>query len=271
MDHFAYDVHELQPFRRRPLPDVPAHEELVSVIGSARQGSVGELAETFGVSVDTIRRDLEYLERRGLVTRTHGGAVPAGALATMDSPFAARMAVNAEAKQRIGVAAAGLLTDGQTIFVNGGTTTLAMVRALGDKRNLTVVTSNLRVPFELPDQVASDVYILGGSCRLSSLCTIGAVGFVGTGPVNADVAVIGVGGVSVNGPSTSMLPEALMMREMIAAARQVVILADSSKIGKVMFAQICEWSLVSVLVTDSTPPSELEKTLDSYGVSVVNC
>jgi DeoR family transcriptional regulator, fructose operon transcriptional repressor len=243
--------------------------ELLDRVTGQLQASVSDLAAEFGVSVDTIRRDLVYLEGKGLLTRTHGGAVPVGMLAAATVPFSRRMTMEGAAKERIGTAAASFVSDKETLLVNGGTTALSLVQALGARQELTVVTNNLRVPAELPPGVARDVYLLGGTCLLPLMCTVGPVGFAGTGPISADIAFIGVGGVSVNGPSTSRLAEAQMMREMIEASRMIIVLADGSKLGLTLFAQICDWDLVSVLVTDAEPSSEIRSALDEADVDVV--
>lgn len=235
------------------------------------QASVSELAAEFGVSVDTIRRDLVHLEAKGLLTRTHGGAVPAGMLATSTLPFSRRMNMEGAAKERIGIAAASFVSDRETLLINGGTTALALVRALGARQELTVVTNNLRVPAELPPGVARDIYLLGGTCLMPLMCTVGPVGFAGTGSISADIAFIGVGGVSERGPSTSRLAEAQMMREMIEASRMIIVLADASKLGLTLFAQISDWSMISVLITDGEPSADIRAALDEADVEVVVC
>jgi DeoR/GlpR family transcriptional regulator of sugar metabolism len=245
--------------------------ELVRFVRERGQATVAELATSFSVSVDTIRRDLEYLAEHGLVARTHGGAVPAGDLATADTPFLSRMAVQRDAKEVIGVAAADFVSDGETVLVNGGTTTLAVVRALTGKRDLTLVTNNLRVPTEAPTEALRDLYVLGGVCRPASMVTIGPIGFPGTHGISADVAIIGVGGVSATGGlSTTNLPEAQMIRQMIESAARTIIVVDASKFGRNAFVHICNLGAVAVLVTDAPPPPDLADALALAGVDIVH-
>jgi DeoR/GlpR family transcriptional regulator of sugar metabolism len=245
--------------------------ELVRLVRERGQATVAELASGFSVSVDTIRRDLEYLAEHGLVARTHGGAIPAGDLATADTPFQSRMAVQRQAKDVIGAAAAEFVSDGETVLVNGGTTTLAVVRALTGKRDLTLVTNNLRVPAEAPADSLRDLYVLGGTCRPASMVTVGPIGFPGTHGISADVAIIGVGGLSaVGGLSTTNLPEAQMIRQMIESASRTVVVADASKFGRNAFVHICDLSAASVLVTDQAPPADLSESLATAGVDVVH-
>lgn len=244
--------------------------DLAQFVNDRGGATVAELATAFGVSMDTVRRDLEYLADQGVLARTHGGAVPAGRLATADRPFVNRMNVRNEAKEIIAKAAAALISDHETVLLNGGTTTLAVARALDGKRELTLVTNNLRVPAEAPQNALQSLYLLGGNVRIRSMVTVGPVGFPGTHGISADVAVIGVGGLSPSGGlSTSDLAEAQMMREMIDSAGRVIVVADASKFGRNAFAHIGPLSVASVLVTDDKPPPELAEALDAAQVEVI--
>jgi DeoR/GlpR family transcriptional regulator of sugar metabolism len=243
---------------------------LVEYVRDRGHATVAELADDFAVSMDTIRRDLDYLADRRLLARTHGGAMRPGEMATADTPFDSRAAVHHRAKSAIGAAAAGLVSDGETLIINGGTTTLAVARALSAKRDLTVVTNNLRLPAELPLDAVRDLYIVGGTCRIASNVTVGPVAFPGSAGINADAAVIGVGGIDAAvGLSTTNLPEAQMIRQMIDACTRVIVVADSSKFGRRAFVQICGLDRMSVLVTDTEPPAELAAALAEADVDVV--
>jgi DeoR/GlpR family transcriptional regulator of sugar metabolism len=220
--------------------------------------------------MDTIRRDLDFLADRQLLARTHGGAMRPGELATADTSFDSRAAVHRRAKEAIGIAAAERINDGETLVINGGTTTLAVARALSAKRDLTVVTNNLRMPAELPVQAVRDLHIIGGTCRIASNVTVGPVAFPGSEGITADAAVIGVGGVSPDGGlSTTNLPEAQMMRQMIDACARVIVVADSSKFGRSAFIHICGLDRMSVLVTDAEPPADVAAALVEAEVEVV--
>jgi DeoR/GlpR family transcriptional regulator of sugar metabolism len=243
--------------------------DLAQYVREHAQATVPELAGNFQVSADTIRRDLDHLARRGVLTRTHGGAVPTGELATADTPLMNRRGTQREAKERIGRAAARLVGDGETVIINGGTTALEAARALVGLRNLTIVTNNLLVPSEVPQEAVRDLYVLGGMCRIQSMVTIGPVGFTGTRGIRADVALIGVGGVSENGYSTSHLGEAQMMQQMIESASRVVILADSSKFGRHAFVHICALQDATALVTNALPQPDLDQALREADVDII--
>jgi DeoR family transcriptional regulator, fructose operon transcriptional repressor len=261
---------------QRP-PRLPARrkDELAASVIEAGEVTVIELAGQFGVSVDTVRRDLDELSAEGVITRTHGGAVRNTLLARAETPIPDRMNIQGSAKRRIGKLAASLVDDGQTILLNGGTTTLAILPHLAARRNLTVVTNNLLAPVEVPPGCVRDVYLLGGNVRIGSQVTVGPVEFPGTDGgrslrIQADLALISVGGVAAEmGYSTSNLQEARMMLEMMHASGRVVVLADSSKLNRSSFAQVAELAIADVLVTDVPVDERLGELLANARVKIL--
>jgi DeoR family fructose operon transcriptional repressor len=249
--------------------------DLAAYIREVGQVTVAELADRFGVSLDTIRRDLDQLDADGIIIRTHGGALsPSGAPRT-DTALDIRRRVQTEAKEQIGALAATLVTDGSTLLINAGTTTLAVARHLRDRRNLIVATNNLQLPAEIPATVFREMYVFGGTVRLSAMATIGPVTFRNmlNGAdidVRCDLALIAVGAVSADaGYSTSNIAEAAMMREMMDRAARVAILADSSKFGRQLFAQVAQLRRANYFVTDASPPPELAEALRHHDVKVL--
>jgi DeoR family transcriptional regulator, fructose operon transcriptional repressor len=259
--------------QRHRLP-ATRRSQVATLVEERGEATVAELADALGVSADTVRRDLDELARRGILTRTHGGAMHRQ-LARADRPFENRLRERHEVKEAIGRATAKLVDDNQTLLINGGTTTLAVARALRDSRDLTIVTNNLRIPAEIDTACVRELYLLGGNCRFSSLVTVGPVEFPGTLPdrshaVMADVAIIGVGGISArSGLSTSNLHEARMMREMMDAADRVIVVADSTKFERNAFAQIADLHRAHTVVTDTQPPTPLAEALEEAGVDLV--
>ncbi|HEY0239668.1 MAG TPA: DeoR/GlpR family DNA-binding transcription regulator [Friedmanniella sp.] len=256
------------PARRR--------EDLLAIVHSSGQATVVELAERFDVSSDTIRRDIDSLVEQGLLARTHGGAVPPSSRAAANTPLDRRLQLSQEVKAAIGRTAAGLISDGETIIVNGGTTTLAFAGALTARRELTVVTNSLVLPASLPSESIRDVYLIGGEIWLNSMTTVGPVRFPGSSgggshAISADVAVIGVGGISLrNGLSTSNLPEAQMMRDMIGGAARLVVVADHSKVDHNAFAQVCPLERVDQLVCDLDPAHPVAVAVVESGGELVH-
>ncbi|MFC5501915.1 DeoR/GlpR family DNA-binding transcription regulator [Lysinimonas soli] len=249
--------------------------QLAAYVAEAEQVTVAALATRFGVSADTIRRDLDQLDSDGLVVRTHGGAVSLDAMSATEKKLDVRLQLHTTAKEQIGALAATLVENSSVVMINAGTTTLAVARHLRHHRELTIATNNLRIPAEISPKAVRDLYVFGGAVRFAGQSTIGPVGFqfgggAGELELRCDLALISVGAVSAEGGySTSNLAEAVMMGEMIARAARVAILADSSKFGRQLFAQIAELGRADYLVTDQAPPADLAAALQRNGVTVL--
>jgi DeoR/GlpR family transcriptional regulator of sugar metabolism len=256
------DLRDTLPAKRRA--------ELVRLVRARGQVTVTELAALFDISVDTVRRDLDQLAERGLLARTHGGAVAAGDLVTQDTPFIDRLVRQKGGKARIARAAAALIGDGETLLINGGSTTRAAAAEFGLRRNLTIVTNNLALPQILPPDACRDVYVMGGHYRHEAQVTLGEVRFAFAAGINVDTALIGIGGISAErGLSTTSIAEAVMIAEMMKVARRSVVLVDSSKFGHDSFATIGPLARAHVLVTDEAPGAELAAALAESQVDVV--
>src|SRR6266481_3924305 len=255
--------------RENVLP-AKRHVDLAELVRAMGQMTVNELSRHFGVSGDTVRRDLDLLASQGILKRTHGGAVAMDNLVHQDSTFMQRMSTRVPAKKRIAQAASQLIGDGETLLLNGGSTTRLFAAELSSRRNLTIVTNNLTVPTTLAVECVRDVYILGGQYKWDAQVTIGPVGFVSSGSITVDSAVIGIGGITVKeGLTTTVLEEASMILGMINAARRTIVLADASKLGHSTFAQIAPLERVGTLVTDEEPPSDLAQALKEARVELL--
>jgi len=262
---------------RDERPRLPAGRkaQLAAYVADTGQVTVGELAERFGVSIDTVRRDLDQLAAEGSLVRTYGGAVSLSTVSrATDRAVDQRLTVQEREKEKIAALAAALVQDGSTIMINGGTTTLALARNLGQHRDLTVATNNLLLPGALPPSAVRDIYVFGGAVRALTLATIGPVSFrANTGAdldISCDLALVGVGAVAADaGYTTSNLAEAAMMQEMISRAARVAILADSSKFGRRLFAQVSELGVADYLITDTAPPPDLRDALAASGVELL--
>jgi DeoR family fructose operon transcriptional repressor len=260
--------------RVRHLP-AGRRSDLAQFVAENGQVTVALLAERYGVSIDTIRRDLDQLDADGVLVRTHGGAVSGTSRPPIDRGLDVRLRMQPEEKEAIAERAAGLVEDGSVIIINAGTTALAVARHLHDHRDLTIATNNLRLPSELSPKVFRDLYVFGGSVRSITQSTTGPV-TLGASPsggevdLHCDLALISVGAVSpTSGFSTSNLGDAAMMSEMMSRASKVAVLADSSKLGRRLFAQVSELGRADYFVTDSRPPADLEEALIGAGVQIL--
>lgn len=236
--------------------------------GIAQSATLGEL---LGVSEATVRRDLEWLEREGVVERTHGGAMLSQRLPT--EPAYARSALaHPEEKRHIGRAAAELVEPGDTIFLNSGTTTTQLVRALRERSaldGLTVVTNSLSAALEAREG-GWEAILLGGSFRPISNSVVGRFAVETLRHIYAAKAFLGVDGISLKfGCTTPISGEAEVARQMIEHTRDaVVIVADHSKWGVVSNFPVASLDEIDVLVTDGGLAPRGRRELEARRVSV---
>ncbi|NTW39971.1 MAG: DeoR/GlpR transcriptional regulator [Cellulomonadaceae bacterium] len=230
---------------------------------------VKDLAETLDVTPETVRRDLTALERRGLLRRVHGGAIPVERLG-IEPAVAERESRMAGQKERIAKAALDELPDGGAIILDAGTTTIRLAEMLPNDRELTVVTHGLPVAMLLATRPNITLHLLGGTVRGRTLASVGTWAERAMQDVFADVAFLGINGLTVEqGLTTPDLAEAAVKRALVASARRVVVLADHTKIGRSDFAHVAPLSAVDTLVTDVDLDPELADEIESAGPRVV--
>ena len=229
---------------------------------------VSDLASELTVSQASVRRDLQLLESQQLLTRTHGGAVASGVL--YELPMRYRGGQRHEAKRAIAKLAAGLLEDDVTsVGLNGGSTTTEVARALASRSGIRVVTNALNIAAELAVRANIELVVCGGSARSESYELVGPLAELTLANINLDVAVIGVDGVSTSaGLTTHHEVEAQTNRSLLRAAERVIVVADSSKIGRRGFARIAEITAASALVTDSEAADADVAAIEREGVRV---
>ena len=248
--------------------------DVAKYVAGHGQVTVAALAEHFAVSPDTIRRDLDQLDSEGVIIRTHGGAMSNSAIPWHDTGLEDRSRLQPDQKEQIGLTAARLVADGNVLFINGGTTTLALVRHLSSRRELIIATNSLRVPAEINAEACRDRYVIGGHVRVSGQVTVGPVVFASSvsgveTDIRVDLALLGVGAVDAGGISTSNLDEAAMLAQMASRARRVAILADSTKLDRRLFATIGTLEIADYLITSTVPKGALGKALADNSVKVL--
>jgi DeoR/GlpR family transcriptional regulator of sugar metabolism len=234
------------------------------------EASIVELALYFGTSEMTIRRDLELLEQKGLARRARGGAISVQSR-SFEPPILQRAAHMAEAKRRIGVAAAGLLHEGETVVIDIGTTTHEMAKAIAPDLDVTVVTSSLLIATALSTKPRVRTIVTGGELRHDEMSLIGAAAEAALENFNCDSVYLGVAGLSVDkGLSEYNVADAAMKRAAMAAGRRVVVLADATKLGRVTFATVAPLERVDLLVTNADPEDETIRRVRETGVDVLH-
>jgi DeoR family transcriptional regulator of aga operon len=240
---------------------------VLETLGSDGAVDVATLVERLGVSPATIRRDLELLQEQRMLTRTHGGAVAHDVL--YELPLRYKAARHQEEKQRIAAQAATRVTDGAVVGLTGGTTTTEVARSLLDLRGITVVTNALNIAGELAIRADLKLVVTGGTARTESYELVGPMAEQALERVNLDLAFVGVDGIAIGaGLTTHHEIEAQTNRTLIERARHVVVVTDSSKLGRVAFAQICSLESVHELITDAGAAPETIRGISDAGVAV---
>lgn len=227
------------------------------------------LAEEFDVTQETVRRDLKALDRSGLIRRVHGGAIPAGRL-DFEPGLDERDTVAADEKERIARAALHELPAEGSVILDAGTTTARLAGAIPVDARLTVVTHALPIAARLAEYPALTIHLVGGRLRHRTHAAVDAWALRALGEINADVLFLAANGFSAEGGLTTPdLAEASVKQAMIAAARRVVLLADSTKHGEQHFARFGGLADIDVLITDEGLTAQQARTIEKAGPEVV--
>jgi DeoR family fructose operon transcriptional repressor len=233
--------------------------------------SVTAIAEQFDVTTETVRRDLSVLERMGLLRRVHGGAVPASSLAVIESGLGERDRANTAQKELIAKAALEQLPppDG-TVLLDAGSTTVRFASQLPRDHRLTVITHAVPIAARLAGHPQIELHLLPGRVRTTTQAAVGADTLSALAHLRVDVAFLGTNGLTVDhGLSTPDHDEAAAKRAMVGAARRVVCLTDSSKIGTEAAIRFAALDEVDVVVTDSGIAIEARRAVEAAGPEVV--
>jgi DeoR/GlpR family transcriptional regulator of sugar metabolism len=240
--------------------------ELLSDRGSV---AVADLAERLHVTAMTVRRDLAILDRKGLLRRVRGGAVSAQGR-SYEPPLLTRARHNLEAKRRIGAAGADMVRDGDSIAIDVGTTTLEVARHLVSRHNLTVITPSVHVAGILAERPTIRVILSGGILRPGEFSLVGDLAERAFKHFFVDKLFLGIGAVDFDaGLSEFNLEDAQVKRAMIASAKEVIVVADSSKFTKVAFAAVADLGAIRHVVTDSGVSADVLARLRSKGIEVL--
>lgn len=249
-----------------------AEERQQHILETARTDGrveVTALAERLDVTPETVRRDLTALERRGLLRRVHGGAIPVERLG-FEPAVATREERLVTEKERIAKAALAELPDEGTILIDAGTTTGRLAELLPRDRELTVVTNSLTVAGQVATQANLSLYLLGGRVRGRTLACVGEWAERALADIFVDVAFVGTNGLSrERGLTTPDQSEAAVKRAMIASARRAVVLTDHSKVGIDHFALVSPLAEIDTIITDSGLDAETAAELEGEGPEVI--
>jgi DeoR family glycerol-3-phosphate regulon repressor len=244
------------------------HRRILELARQTGSVSVEILAAQLGVTPQTVRRDLNILASRSMLSRVHGGAVVTSGVDNLDHD--ARRQVATEAKAAIGAAVARIVPNGASLFINIGTTTEAMARALVDHRDLLVVTNNFNVVDILVDRPSIEVIAAGGKVRRGDRAIVGALAIDFVRAFKVDIALIGASAIDSDGTLLDFdVDEVRVAQTIIEQARSVILGVDRTKFGRAAPARIAGLDAIDHLVTDRMDDPDLAAACARNGVNVI--
>jgi DeoR/GlpR family transcriptional regulator of sugar metabolism len=243
-------------------------DDLRTLIRDSGVIRIEDLCRRLKVSPATVRRDLDQLESSGAIRRVHGGAVSVES--RLDEPvFADKTSLAAREKRRIAEAALAFIGPGDTVYLDGGSTVLELARLLRERTNLTVVTNSLYAAHELSGR-GPRLILIGGELRRLSQTVVGPLTRLVLSELHVDKAFMGTIGFTLKEGLTTTDPGEAFTKELVMGqARQVIVLADSSKAGKLSFARAGSWENIHVLITDKQVEKNFAKELVKTGIKLV--
>ena len=244
---------------------------MLAALAKREFARVSDLSELFGISEVTVRSDLEALQEAGLLRRVHGGAVVSPP--RRERPFEQSVDAESAEKQRIGEAAASLVTSGESIILDVGSTTAAVARALAARTDLTDVvclTNGLKVALELEPVIPRfSVVLTGGTLRPLQHSLVDPLAGSILEEIHADTVFLGCNGVDLEAGVTNInLPEAEIKRRMVKAARRRIVVATGEKVGETSLAPLCTIDEVTILITDRSADPGVIAELRQAGLEV---
>lgn len=243
--------------------------EIVALTLTSGRVEVADLSERFGVTTETVRRDLSDLQNQRVVRRVHGGAVP-WETSGFEPLLSVRNDQHAGEKRRLAQRALDELPDAGSIIIDSGSTLLRLAAAIPPSCELRIVTNSIEIAHVLADHKSGDVIVIGGKVRKNTLAMVDATAVAAVEPMTVDTLFISSDGFSPErGLSTPYREEAALKSAMIRAAKRVVALVDHSKAGRDHFVRFAEWSDVDVLVTNTEVDPDLISAIESAGTTVL--
>lgn len=248
---------------------VDRRDDIIRLIQENGKVRVDKLSALFKVSQVTIRNDLNYLESKGLIDRVYGGALARSAVA-YDSALTEKAKLHVDEKRRIGTKAAEIIYDGESIILDSGTTTLEIARRIKEKQDLTVMTNGVNIATELAGSSHITVMLTGGSLRENSFSLVGPHAEATLSKFYFDKLFLGVDGFDLEvGLTTPNQLEAYLNTTMLRVAKEVIVVADSSKFGRQSLCQISGPENISRVITDHGISKEYVDHVTSLGIEVI--
>lgn len=227
---------------------------------------VGELSQLYGVSEETIRRDLDNLDKDGLAVKSYGGAL-INENTSIDMPFNVRKKRNVTGKQKIAELVAGLINDGEHIILDASTTAVFIAKAIKQKSNLTVITNSIEIIIELSDVSDWNIISSGGSLKEGYLALVGPHAIEGLSSYNVEKAILSCKGIDIEKGITDGNEQFSQAKQtMQRSAKQSIFAIDSSKFEEIAFSKICDVNQADIIVTDEKPDDRWLGFFEKVGV-----
>lgn len=230
---------------------------------------VNEISLMLNVSESTIRRDLQEMEEKNLLTRTHGGAVGLDNKTNYEPSFQDKKDERIEQKKKIAETASEFIQDGDTIIMDSGTTTLELAKRIKAK-NLTIITNSIDIASELSSNKDMEIIVTGGSLRVNTRAMVGNMAEAVLRNFRVDKVFLGANGISIEeGITTPNYSEAQTKKIMMNHAKKVIVMADSSKFENVSFSVICPVKAVSMIITSDDIDKRIIEEYEEVGVEII--
>lgn len=248
---------------------IERRREIVAKLTAEGKVIVSELAKEFGVTEETIRRDLEKLDHDGIASKTYGGAVSRHSSA-LDLPYNIREGVNVEEKQKIADKLCSLISDGERIMLDSSSTALYIVKKLKDKQNLTIITNSVKILLEIADKTDWTVLSTGGMLKKGGLSLTGSSAEKMVNSYHVDTAICSCKGVDMSlGVMDSNENDSIIKQAMISSADRRILALDTEKFDKKSFVRVCDLCDVDVIVCDAEPSEKWINYCGENGISLV--
>lgn len=252
-----------------PLFQSERQREIVALTLQSGRVEVSELSERFGVTTETVRRDLSDLQEQRVVRRVHGGAVPWEKVG-FEPLLSVRNDLQDGEKRRLARRALDELPDTGSIIIDSGSTLLRLAAAIPPTCELRIVTNSLAIAQVLAEHKGAEVIVIGGKVRKNTLAMVDAEAVAAVEPMTVDTLFISSDALSPDtGLTTPYREEAALKTAMIRSARRVVALVDHSKVGRDHFIRFAEWSDIDVLVTNTEIDPHVVSTIEAAGTTVL--
>jgi len=244
------------------------HDEILQMLNDSAKVTVSELARRFSVSEVTIRKDLKTLEEESLLKRTHGGAIINNSLEDVPS-INSRRIIKKEIKEKIGLKTAEFIRNNETIMLDAGTTTLEVAKNLSRFNNLIVVSNSLEICNLLTKFKGIKAVATGGEINKDNLSMRGSIGIQVLSQYTANKAIMGAVGLSLkHGLTVSSELVSKIKRQMIESAKEVIVVADSTKFDNVSFSPVCDLEEIDIIITDQDIPEEYMYGLKERNIKI---